>query len=188
MKTVGKITATLLTLLALYVLGYWCLIKKDWLQKLPFLQPDPFMVTQPHKGIRQAFKPLAELDHYLNVELPLRKYLTGHWQSESGTDFVTLDANQVCRFQLGEFASEGKVKYVRYDGGFWMVVAHNGRTHLFRFNGYPLETRLGSEALAYASVNLMTDLGAPDVSDYHTTLTKQSPTPPLPDHPHLPSR
>jgi len=180
MKTLGRITGTLLTLLALYVLGYWCLIKKDWLQKLPFLQPDPFMVTQPHKGIRQAFEPLAELDHYLNVEAPLRKYLTGHWQSDSSTDFVTLDANKACRFQLGEFASEGKVESTRYTWGLCLEFEHQGQTHLFSFRGDPFEIRSTGAALAYASAYLMTDLGEPDPSDYHTTLTKQSPSAPAP--------
>jgi hypothetical protein len=143
-------------------------------------------MSLPTKGIRQAFKPLAELDEYLNVEIRLLKYRTVHWHSDSGTDFVTLDANQVCRFQLGEFASEGKVAYPGNFGGLGMKFEHKGRDHFVTFRGEASDTRLRRAGLAHAAV-ILTDPVEKTVrgiwspaSPYHTTLTKQSPSAPAP--------
>ena len=101
MKTAGRITATLVTLLALYVLGYWLLIKQGWAYQLLSNGTDPFQPTKALTAVRSAFAPIRELEQIWTVDVPLRKHLTGHWRSARTNDFVTLGPNQEFHFQLG---------------------------------------------------------------------------------------
>ncbi len=177
MKTAGKITATLALLIGLYVLSYWLLIKKEWIDRW-FLNSSSSI--QVYWAVKDVFAPIRELDHIWTVDLPIQKHLTGHWRSETNSDFVTLGPNQECHFQLGQFTFTGTARYERYEGGFSMEFPHQEQTCFFVL-GLPssFETLKHSEQATAQIGPTFVDPFQREI-EYEATLTKQTPSAPAP--------
>lgn len=151
MKTAGRITTTLALLLTVYLLSYWLLFKAKWAHIVLLNPHSQYNSSTAYSAVCRAFAPVIELDGFWNVEIPTRKYLTGHWRSEKKGDFVIIGPNQECRFQLGEFASEGKAEVDRVQQGFRLEFLHQKLKHSFFITCVNLETPSSSdpEAIAY---------------------------------------
>jgi hypothetical protein len=184
MKTAGRLTATLALLLALYLLGYWLFIKQRWAAKLldhanPFDNPEVYKSVV-YEAVIDIFAPIQELDQIWTVDIPTRKHLTGHWRSETNSDFVTLGPNQECHFQLGQFAFEGTAKYERLEGGFIMEFPHQEQTCLFILGLNSEPEVFGTSEQAHAQIGTTHVDPFDRRIDYQTTLTKHPPITPAP--------
>lgn len=177
MKTAGKITATLALLLGIYVLSYWLLIKKEWVDKL-FLNSS--FSIQVYWAVKDVFAPIRELDQIWTVDLPIHKHLTGHWRSATNSDFVSLGPNQECYFQLGEFSFAGNAKYERDENGFIMEFPHKGQTRLFVLALNCFLFDLPSSKQASASIGATQFDSSGRGIDYQAILTKHPPSAPAP--------
>jgi hypothetical protein len=187
MKTTGRFTATLLSLLALYVFGYWVLIKNHWADKLLRDPTDPFGQSKARIAITNMFQPISELDWYWNMVIPNRKYLTGHWRSETGNDFVTLGPEGECQFQLGQFTFNGKAEYESQHLCFEVDFIHENRVHRFILGDdslictatlSPPRPSHFDYAVVYVYDSVEFDRGAR--YDFEATLTKHPPSAPAP--------
>lgn len=180
MKTAGKITATLALLLGLYVLSYWLLIVEGRISTLKW--DSDLLINHPgaYEAVQKAFAPIEELHEIWTMDLPTRKHLTGHWRSETNSDFVTLGPNQECHFQLGQFTFKGTVKYERYEGGFTMEFPHREQTFLFVL-GLPSSfqnLKYSDQATAQVGPTYV-DPFQREIG-YEATLTKHPPSAPAP--------
>ena len=187
MKTVRRLTATLIALLALYVLGYWFLIKKDWAFKLRGLKADRVKTEEFIILLHDVFRPLVKLDHFLSVVVPMRNRLTGNWISATTSDFVVFGPDQKCRFELGDFAFDGRAKYDALNSGFIMEFPHRDRLYVFCLRDLSLTNPFGLTPPAFgtadhanAFVGRVTDHLNNATIDYKATLTKQPPSAPAP--------
>lgn len=187
MKTAARLTATLIALLALYVFGYWFLIKKDWLLEINIGSTNPLLPSPFNQAVHKVFVPLAELDRYWNVTIPTRKYLTGHWCAQAGNDFVTLSPEGECQFRLGQFTFNGKAEYYSHHLCFKVEFNHENRVHRFILGDESMICTPGPPTLRppnidFAHVIILDvvefDRGARYA--YEATLTKQPPSAPAP--------
>ncbi len=192
MKTAGRITTTLALLLGVYLLSYWLLIKKDWADKLLGDPGNSSVSLKGYEMIYSIFAPISELELILSRDIPTRKYLIGHWRSETNSDFVTIGPKHECHFQLSGFASKGEAKYNREKAGLLMEFSHQNQVHIFTLSYMesidpfgPNPPILHSAELAYANVEHTPKYSNP-ITDYKATLTKHPPSPPPRNHPALP--
>lgn len=174
MKTAGKIIATLITLLAVYLLGYWLLIKKEWAHKLLYDHADPFCnQSRAYYAVNDAYEPIRRLDRFWTF----RRYCTGHWGSDTSSDFVTIGPNQECRFRLGEFASEGIADYGSENRRLAMTFQHQDRTYHFVFVLNAGPESLGSSKQAFTGVASIFENHPPPIPVRPPShLTKQAPS------------
>jgi hypothetical protein len=180
MKTAGRITTTLVILLSLYLLGYWFLIKKDWADIWLGDRSLAPRTTKAYLAVYAVFAPIDKLDDYLNTVVPIRNYLTGHWRSDTPTDFVTFGPKEECDFRLGEFASKGKVEYSRTRLGYTMEFSGKDQRYLFiialRYDPNDFGNPKGAHAYVVPSSRILTG----KYTAYDTRLTKQPPNTPVP--------
>jgi hypothetical protein len=182
MKNAGRITTLLGLLLSIYLLGYWLLIKKEWAYLLVGDASGRIASFRVYKTVKDVFKPLTELEHYLSYVVPMRNRLTGHWSSATTSDFVRFDSNQEYRFQLGEFASTGKAEYDDLlNQGFIMEFRHQGKLYLFYLRDLSLTDPFAistpdfsSDGQENAFIGRITDITQPAITDYKATLIKQA--------------
>jgi hypothetical protein len=190
MKTPGRITATLIALLTLYVLGYWLLFKEEWAYNSLHDIRKPWYAPEAYNALYEVFDPVRRLDCFLSEKVPFRKSYASHWTSESGNDFMSLSSNQECHFSLGSFAFEGKASYVREDHAVFIEFFHQKLTHYLYLkledeNAPPNSARsIYRPTRAKAIIHHFDDKNLsrkpPSITDYETTLTKQSHSNPAP--------
>lgn len=180
MKTAGRLTALLLSLLALYLLGYWFLIKNHWADKLLFNPSDPFSTTQAYNAVQYAYRPLGELDYYLNVVVPIRKHLTGYWHTNINGNFVIFGPRDECRFQLGHFALNGTAQFDRSIPGFTMDFLHKNKAYQFELSLDFAPSHSAATEQASAVIRSKSRDPFSDPIDYRTTLSKHPPSAPAP--------
>lgn len=172
MKTARTILVVLLVLVGIYLVAYWLLIKRDWVNYVP--SKDPFNSSGPRQVIEDLFGPLREIDFQLNHDPVLRQQSVGHWVGEAGDDFVTITSSLECRFQLGEFRYEGGLKYGRAYGGLFTEFVQDGRQFIFI-----LSPNLSAELSALPKPRVTAFIGhdpAPRVreTDYMAELVKRA--------------
>jgi hypothetical protein len=189
MKTPGRITATLIALLTLYVLGYWLFFKKGWYYDLLGYSLHSEIMQWTTGTLYTVFTPMRKLDRHLNLEIPMRNQLIGDWQSHTTTDNVVISPNLDCHFQLGDFVFAGKVEYDPLIDGLSAKFQHQGQNQIFSFtlgsqnDPFEVVNPFGSESgevKAHASVGRETSPSLPPVIDYETGLTKHPPSTPAP--------
>lgn len=130
MKTARTTLASVLLLLALYLGGYWLLIKRDFVSKLG-PSNDPFQTSNIQRLIKGAFEPAHEVDLRVTHDRPLRDHLIGYWSSGSTSALVRVHQDHSCEFRLGDFHYEGPVEYDRDYAGFFVKFSHEGRRYIF---------------------------------------------------------
>lgn len=187
MKTVRRHTATLLSLLALYLLGYWFLIKNQWADKLLNDRSVPFGQGKAMMAVYNIFQPIADLDTYWNFEIPTRKYLTGYWITDLNSEFVNIGPNQECHFRLGEFSFEGDALYDRYNDEFIMEFPYQEQLHIFRLIRFfphdpftPVPPSSDERKRAIVKIERTDNTLLPPKLVFEATLTKQPPSAPAP--------
>lgn len=180
MKTARRLTSTLIALLALYVFGYWFLIKNHWADKLLNDPADPFGQSKAMIAVTSIFQPIEEIDSILRIDIPLQKQLIGTWRSETNNDFVTIGPKQECQFQLGEYAFNGLAQYERGQGGLTAAFTHQDQTHEFSFSYVPFSASSGIVHLAFGSIFEISEEYSDDRLRHQSRLIKLPPSAPAP--------